>query len=529
MKSANRSAGAGVVAAQGPARHGQDEEGARTKREVVKDVAQVTLGSYIAQVLGFVTAIAMRRFLEPQAMGIWTTLKVILSYGSFTSLGVSKASSRDIPYYEAKGDHETVAKLRNVTFTVNTVVSALCAAGLVAYAFLGPFAAKPVVRDGLCVIALLVVLERFYSYYTTILRAEKAFGIVSRMTVWEAAVELAMVVVLVRRFGLYGLYGGTVLAFLINTWQLHAMAKRRFRLDLDLARMWAMMKLGISLSLLAFLVTFLRSLDKVMIAKHLGAEAVGHFSIALMVSNFAFNVANLVGIVMYPRFMEAYGRSGEAAGMAPFLTGGLRALGLALPAGFAILAWVFPALFVHLLPKYVPGIPSLKVLLVATYVYSLTLLPAQFCVAQDRQKVAIALVAATTALAWAFCRTAIAWGLGIVGVCWAMAAAYLVLYVALLGFTVRAFASSRAWAGLLAETLAPPLYMLGVFWAVERSWPVTGSAPSFCMGLVVLVGSALPLLWILDRRTGIVRLLAGSAWARVRRASSAPGSWTGEP
>lgn len=62
------------------------------KEHIIKETIQLTSARYFSQGLGFVTAIALRRFLGPFYMGLWSLFRIISDYPStgFFESGAAK-------------------------------------------------------------------------------------------------------------------------------------------------------------------------------------------------------------------------------------------------------------------------------------------------------------------------------------------------------------------------------------------------------------------------------------------------------
>ena len=101
------------------------------KESIIKDTASYSLFHYLTQGIGFVTAFLVRKFLGPYYMGIWSLLKVVLSYFSYMGLGVNTAAVYKIPFYRGKEDRESEESTKNTAFGFLFIVSLVSSALLV--------------------------------------------------------------------------------------------------------------------------------------------------------------------------------------------------------------------------------------------------------------------------------------------------------------------------------------------------------------------------------------------------------------
>jgi len=238
-----------------------------------------------------------------------------------------------------------------------------------------------------------------------------------------------------------------------------------------------------------------RSLDKLMILGYLSDREfqLGCYSVALMVTAWLYGLGNMLSIVMGPRYGEKYGQSGSRREVARLAarSSELQAAAIALPAAVGIVA--APAVLSRLLPDYRVGLAPLVWLVPGVVALLMALPAAQYLVAVDRQKRALAAVVLATLFAVAGNHVALTGGYGLVGVAVATAAAYGVYFVLVVGCSLwmeLGAADRFRYGGMLALTLVAPIV---VAIALERLWP--SGAPDWIAAacktaIVTLVWSA---------------------------------------
>jgi len=119
------------------------------KQAMIKDATVYTIANYIAQGLGIVNSIALRRFMGPAAMGVWGILQVILGYCGYASFGTTKAMARDYPCLRGKGEHEKAEQLKDMTLCFSILMSVIPALIILGYLFVRWEQILPVLRYGL--------------------------------------------------------------------------------------------------------------------------------------------------------------------------------------------------------------------------------------------------------------------------------------------------------------------------------------------------------------------------------------------
>ncbi len=73
-------------------------------KEANKDSLKYSSSQYGFQFINIISPVLMTRFFGPYYMGIWSMLKIVLSYSGYSILGVNKAAVYKVPFYNDKGD-----------------------------------------------------------------------------------------------------------------------------------------------------------------------------------------------------------------------------------------------------------------------------------------------------------------------------------------------------------------------------------------------------------------------------------------
>jgi O-antigen/teichoic acid export membrane protein len=395
---------------------------------VVVDCTLVSGTTIVCSLLGMVTSLLFRMLLDPAQMGVWQGLKVFLSYSNYANLGVSKGATRDFTVAMGRGDTEAARHGLNLAFAVNTLSSLVFAAipigiGLwlgIARGWTSGWAV------GLLVIGVLVVLQRHYTFQVTILRCAQAFGLTSLISILEAVLTLAFCGLATWLWGLWGLFGGTVAVMGVTLLVVQHRAAVPLSWAWDTAEIRRLVLIGSPMLLAGVVSTLFRSLDKMMILGYLSDREfqLGCYSVALLVTTQLYGLANMLSIVMGPRYGETFGQSGsrrEVARLASRATE-LQSAAMALPAALAIVA--APAVLAWLLPNYRSGLAPLVWLVPGNIALSMALPASQYLVAVDRQNRALVAAVVATILAAAANHLVLTAGHGLIGVAVATSVGY---------------------------------------------------------------------------------------------------------
>jgi O-antigen/teichoic acid export membrane protein len=446
-------------------------------RRAFGDWSVVGAATVVCHALGAVTSLLFRMLLDPAQMGIWQALKLVVSYGNYANLGISKGAAREFNVALGRGDTRSARHGLNLAFTVNTLTSLVYAAALLAaavwigWAGRGTWSASWAI--GLVVVAGIAVINRYVTFHVTILRTKQAFRTTSRLSILEAVLTLVICGLATWRFGLVGLYAGTAIVVCVTL--LFVLRHRAvvFRWAWDLAEIRRLVVIGGPILLAGTVSSLFRSLDKLMVLGYMNDREfqLGCYSLALMVAAQLYGLGNMLAMVMAPRYAEKFGQSRDrrqVARLAARSTEIMAAL-LVLPAAVAIVA-ASPILG-RLLPKYDLGLAPLVWLVPGVVALALALPASQYLIAVDRQRRALLVVVFATAMAALGNHFALTRGYGLAGVAAATAVGYSVYFVLTVAVSLwpqMVSAERLRYVAALTLVLIPTL--LVALW-LERLWP----------------------------------------------------------
>ena len=474
----------------------------------LRQARDYTAGLFLTRPLGIATAVGMRRLLDPEQMGFWSgVVRVLFDWTRITGLGVSTAALLEIPYFRGAGDEDRAMAIRRTAFSLNAVTVTLYACAIAAAAWVLRERLGLERTATLACAAALVVLLKYCNLYRDILRADGKFDVLAREMVLDAVVQLALMVLLVPRWGLLGLVAATGGAMAADLAWMSWKGGGPYCWDLRWEVLRPLVAYGAPLLLLSFLTTWLRSVDRIMVTGMIGQEAMGHYSVGLLAYGLLYDLANSVGIVLLTRLLEGWGRDRDLVRLRAGAMKPLCLLSLALPVLFGFGALLSPRAVAILMPEYVEGVGAARILLAAAC-FSAVHVPSRHVISTLRHQVRAApLVAVTIGLSvllnWVLLRA----GWGIAGAAIAALAAYGLGALAHLLYALRITGGMREAPVLLGWSLLPLAYAAAGVWAAERLWPGDAWAPLAVRTAAFLAWSA-PLLWAANRLYPLRRLVS---------------------
>ncbi len=488
----------------------------KRKKIIIEDTGKYSLAQYATQGIGIFIAFFMRKFLGPYQMGIWSLLKVLQGYLSYLQLGVESAAVYRIPFYRGKGDTFSETETRNTAFTFMFMASLLSAIGLAVAAIVLRSHYSTEVIVGLLALALYMILQRLYSLYIVTLRAYRNFSILTKSLLFDAIVNLILVLLLVSEFKIYGLYITISILAILNTLFVSRLSGYKLEFKFAFRRFKELMGYGFPLLISGFLSEILATIDNVMIGAMLGVVFVGYYSIALMMKGCIYGLSNNLGIVTIPHMQEVYGKTGKVDDIKKFVTYSAESISYILTPLLGLVYFIVPFLVEKFLPKYVLGIPALQTLLLSTLFISCSTQTGQFLVTINRQLglIVINIIAIVLNIGLNF--YLIKTNHGINGVAFGTSLSSFFVFVAGIIMAMRHFARFRDMVKLIVSTMAPLVYVLLVIFLCKAYVVFPDRFLSLIVRLIILVVASTPLYLYIDRKTKIVSLVIDMILSRFK-------------
>jgi O-antigen/teichoic acid export membrane protein len=470
---------------------------------LLRDTVGYSASALVAQGIGLVTGLWVARLMSPADMGIWNFVSLVLIYGAYVDFGVLSAMGRDLPFQLGQGHTAEAERLEGAARTAT-----LAGAGLAAFALIviSPFVFvdSPATQTGLRLMALVLVLQQAYTFHRTVLRAHNKFPELSRQQALMAVITAGCALAGVAWWGVTGRMAGALAANAAIV--AYALARDPWRRLPRFKRgvMWALVRVGVPITLSGFILALVTSVDRVMVKAFLGNEQLGYFGLALLLTSLVSLVPMMASQVLYPRITYHFGQSGRDIGaLRPFVLTPPLALACLLPVVIGPVSIALPVIIRLLLPNYVPGIVATRVVVVGIFFYSILGLTDYFLVTIGKLRQYILLGSAALAVNIALDYAAIRMGYGIGGVAvTGTPLTYFLYSTALIGYALSHFTRRPGeWLSYFARLWSPFLYMCAVLAALELWLPrwFAGTAPA-----AMIAGAAVEIALYLAAMTPLV-------------------------
>lgn len=458
---------------------------------VVFDALTLSGGTYLSRALRLAAGFVRARYLGPGLFGVWNGLMVIADYSAHATLGIGRAADRELPRATGQQDQAAIRRIRDTTFTVFFCQGAILCLGLVLIGLSVWSAAGPVVGLGLCTIGGLVFLLRIMEFLDIVLRVDQRFPTISLGLVLLWGSHLGLLFLMVPLGGMYGFYGVVLssYALIVAYWLAMYWPYLPTRLRFDWPEMWRLVKIGLPLTISVVLANVMGSVDRIMALTFLGAEALGLYSLGLMIITAMLEVPMVIEAVLMPRMFRRFGEDKSLETFRPFFNMPLMVLSLVVPSLLVGVAALLPPLVGAFLPRFVDALPVVRVLLFVALFGSLTVPSYNLLFGMDHQSRLILVNGVSIPVAVGLNALFLALGWGLMGISLAMVITYFLVCSALLSSGFAYFVKRigpRAWQ--LLRAYLPGLTMLGTMVVLQLAWPPGGEDFWREVGLPVFKG-----------------------------------------
>jgi O-antigen/teichoic acid export membrane protein len=477
------------------------------REKIIKDTAKYSSAYYLTQGIGFITATAMRRFLGPYCMGIWSILQVIQSYFGYLYLGVDDAAAYKIPFYRGNNDKVAEHGIRDTAFSFIFLISIISSSLLILAAVVLRKHYPVEIIIGLLALAIYIILQRLYSFYVISLRAYKNFSVLSKSILFDGVTNLLLVFFLVSKFKLYGVYITISILAVLNTLFVHRLAKYDINLKFSLACLKSLILFGFPLLINSVLSEILRTIDRIMIAKMMGVLFVGYYSIAIMSKGFISGLSANLSIVSIPHLQEIYGKNKNIDDIKKFVTIPTTIFSYLLSPIIGLLYIVSPLFIKIVLPKYIPGICAMQILLFDTIFISCNQLTVNFLATINKQARVIPINLCAIILNIFLNYIFIKKGWGINGVALATISSSFFIFVTMLTYALRHFSNFKEITAFIFKTILPLFYIIAVVVGLNHFINFSNPYLELILGPAVLIIVSVPLFIEINKKTHILSLL----------------------
>jgi len=490
-------------------------------RKFVRDAVGFASSQYLVRFLTTVRGLIAARLLGPAGYGSWNALMLLLEYCLYAPLGTYQGLDQAVPARIVDGDAQRLDRLKRAgLFNVLASTAVIATLTLLYFGRTEGQIRSAWGLSGVVMMLACAALTAVSYYHLTLMRSHGNIVAVSRWWLYQGAIGVVLGLALIPSLGVWGLLWGWLAGTLVATVSALWAGRRVVPLTpTPGAESIALLKVGFPIFVYSASSFVMRTLDRLIIIRFLGTEALGLYGLSVMAVGFLLTLPDAVAYVLYPQLVRRYREGGDSpAAIRDQVHRGIRALSLAMPVLCAIVYLAADDVVEWLLPRFSGGVPSLRILCFSAVGLALANLASIVLMTLGRQLLLVPVAVGMGAIGVTLDLLAIRWGHGIRGVAWATFITLGLNSAVLIALAERGLSRSGGKGlAFVVRTLVPlPLAIL-LAYGFERLLPGYGHPwPIRALRFLASAGGWLVLYGLvitpLARGIGFQRLLSEFNW-----------------
>jgi len=483
------------------------------KQGIIIDTIFYSGASYIAIVIGFLVSIFSKRFLGVSGAGYWALLTVVMTFALYVGLGIKKGLVREVPQLIGAGENKKAKELEDVTFSFLVIASLTGAVIVWLISFF--LVTDPFLKTGMKVIAVLIVATHLYSLVLVILRARKQISILSKVIVLNTLFIAVFALPGAYFFNLNGFATGTLVATGLSFYFAKRWSNTRFSFNLDWAKIWHLIKIGLAMLLAGILFRTFLNLDKMMIGKMLGIKQLGVYTIGIMAVQQISSLPRFFNIVIFPHIQEKYGATKNVLDIKSMILKPTYLVSRLGPVLLGLIIFLVQPIVLYALPQFKEGLDVVKILVFGYFFMVVNEMSSTLLFTIDKQRMLVPLYGVMVAVCIGLNYLFITLGWGITGVAVGTSISYFLFFLVVFTF---AACHIMKWISILKfyfEIMAFFVYFLiNVLW-IDAVVNFSNLVLTSFLKILCFLLISIPVLISVQRRERIFSLVFEAAKSKI--------------
>ena len=443
-----------------------------TGRKFARDSLGLVVTQYVVRAMSMGRSFVAAKLLDPLSFGAWNALQLMMDYGALAPLGTQQGLDQLVPRRLVEGDPHRTSQLKRAALFNVVVLSLLFAAFGLGWASIGSSRMRDMWHlSGLGLALLCVLLVNASNLGTSILRSHGDIGALASWFVIQGLVGSGLGLVLMIWLGRWGLLwgwlAGCLLAFLFLAW--------RGRHELPFwptpaVESLDLLQVGLPLYLFSASSIVMRNLDRIVVLRFLGTQALGYYGLSVNVLTLLMAIPDSFTYVSYPILVRRFTEGGnDPESIRSRVERLVRGVSVGLPLAAGLCALGARDLVHAVLPRYDACVEPLRVLAFGATGLSLSAFASIVLMTVGRRIILVPSAVFLTAMSGGLQLLSLRWNGGLLGIAAASSVAYLVSGAVLLSFAAAGlgYTFPRLLA-LVVRCLAPTA--LAILLAAGAGW-----------------------------------------------------------
>lgn len=396
------------------------------RKQIINDVGKFSIASIFSGIGNFFNTYFAALILGPTVWGTWQGAKLVLRYGVNLHFGVQNGMHRELPILKGKRESSKQNTIVDVTFSFSFIIAAIVSIGILIFTFI--FEVGSELRLCLQFISVMIFLQYIHSFYNLLFKANNEFDIVSKIAFMEGIGHLISIGLIII-FGLIGFLAGQVLRLIIGISYSYSRSSYKINWQWNNKTLKPLILIGFPIMLMVFVNEIFVTIDRLLILTFLEARNLGFYSLGNLIFAPLILICSASNSVMYPRFAEKYGETGDYCSLKKYIIVPTYNLAALISILIGAVYIVIPLLVKLFLPEYIKGVVAARILIFGLLFYAIAGMAGNMLLVINKQVLRLWILLISALLNLGFSYVALKLGYGIVGVATGTSLAYFIFYI----------------------------------------------------------------------------------------------------
>jgi O-antigen/teichoic acid export membrane protein len=214
---------------------------------------------------------------------------------------------------------------------------------------------------------LVFTLRAIHFFIPAKLKSERKTALLSKYVLAYAIVNTLSGISLLFVFSINGLLTGMAFANICLLWYLHQREEISLKAQIDLMKIKRLTLIGLPIMVLRSSRHLMHYIDKIIVFFMLGSTMNGYYGLATFLSIIVNYIPYTLSAVLFPRMMYKYGKTKKKLQIEDYLSRPLLLISNLLPIFIGIIYINIDLPITYFLPKYIPSIQVLKILVLGFF------------------------------------------------------------------------------------------------------------------------------------------------------------------
>lgn len=258
-----------------------------------------------------IAGIVMIRWLDPEQIGLWQSLTVLMAYTSFPQLGINQGLNRELPFLYGQDKTEKGNYLASSAQAYMSYLSLLFVLITLIIGFVFLIQGKPIkLISGIFILGFMISLNTFNNFLSVTYRTAKAFDKLAKVFFIDTILIIGILPI-IYFYNYYGLLVYNLVSVLILSILMFSARPLKIKNNLDFKNIWELIKTGAPIFAMGYIKQVSRSFIRLVLLNAGGIRLVGLFAPVSAVSNIMTVFPTIFANFFYPQMTYRFGKTGD--------------------------------------------------------------------------------------------------------------------------------------------------------------------------------------------------------------------------